>query len=59
MGQYPNLSWVLKKILKPVANPFIKIEPRSIRGGAGQVSEKTRLIAIPNHRSSTMCICTQ
>ena len=43
----PNPSRVLKKISKPVSNPFIKIDPRPIRSGAGRVPEKTRPIAIP------------
>ena len=43
----PNPSRVLKKISKPVPNPFIKIDPRPIKSGAGRVPEKTRPIAIP------------
>ena len=43
----PNPFRVLKKISKPVPNPFIKIDPRPIRGGVGRVPEKTRPIAIP------------
>ena len=34
MRQYPNLLRVLKKILKPIPNPFIKIESRLIRDEA-------------------------
>ena len=43
-----NLPRVLKKILKPVLNSFIKIEPRFIKGGTRWVPEKTFPIAIPN-----------
>ena len=43
----PNLPRVLKKNLIPVKNPFIKFQPRPIRGGAGRVPEKTRPVAIP------------
>ena len=39
----------LKKNLKPVPNPFIKIEPCPNRDGTGRVPEKTCLIAIPMH----------
>ena len=46
MRQYTNLPWVFKKILKPVPNPFIKIEHRPIRGEAGRVSEKP--ISLPS-----------
>ena len=45
MGQYPNLSWVLKK---KISNPFIKIKLHPIRDEAGRVPEKTRPIVISN-----------
>ena len=48
MGQYLNPPRVKKKNLIPVKNPFIKFQPRPIRGGAGRVPEKTRPVAIPN-----------
>ena len=35
MRQYPNPPRVLKKIIKLVLNPFIKIELYPIRGGVG------------------------
>ena len=35
-----------KKNLKPVPNPFIKIEPHPIKGEAGRIPKKTRLITI-------------
>ena len=47
MGQYPNPPWVFKKNLIPIKNPFIKFQPRPIRGGAGRVLGKTRPVAIP------------
>ena len=37
------------KNLKPIPNPFIKIEPCPNRDGTGRVPEKTCLIAIPMH----------
>ena len=37
MWQYPNSSRVSKKILKPILNLFIKIEPRPIRDGTRRV----------------------
>ena len=47
MRQYLNPPRVKKKNLIPIKNPFIKFQPRPIRGGAGRVPEKTRPVAIP------------
>ena len=54
----PNPSRVLKKISKPVPNPFIKIDPCPIRDGVGRVPQKTRPIAIPScTRGKSLSIC--
>ena len=47
-GVIPEPALGFKKNLIPVPNPFIKFKPCPIRGGAGRVPEKTRLVAIPS-----------
>ena len=47
MGQYSNLSCVLKTILKSVSNPFIKIKPRPNKEWVGRVPEKKKKKTCP------------
>ena len=42
-----------KKNLIQVPNLFIKFKPRPIKGGAGRVPKKTRLVAIPTKHGKT------
>ena len=56
MGQYRTRLGFKKKNLIPVKNPFIKFQPRPIRGGAERVPEKTRPVAIPSLNS---CLVNQ
>ena len=44
----PNLFWILRKFSNPFQISLVKIETRSIKGGARWVPKKTHPITIPN-----------